>query len=131
MSGYADPELLVADWLRDLLSVKTWTDPRLPPNWAFTAPIAHIQRGASLGALPLTLDDVTLDIDVYAGDADTARDTQNAIWSAMETKLPLTTFGNGAFVRQVQTLTRPMWTPDPRVYRRTAAYRLVLHAVTS
>lgn len=129
MTAYADPELLVADWLRDTLSIKVWRDPKLPGNEPFTAPLTHVQRGAGLGASPLTLDDVTLDVDVYAAAADHARDVAGRVWAAIVLQLPLTTFGNGVFCKFTSAITPPMWGPDPTAYRRTAAYRIVLHGL--
>ncbi len=128
MSSYADPELLIADWLRDLLDIKTWADPDLPSNYSFQAPIAHVQRGAG-GTAPLTLDDITLDIDVYAARTDHARNTAADIWAAMTLQLPRTTFANGAFVTLAQAITAPMWAPATGVKRRTAAYRIVMHSL--
>jgi hypothetical protein len=125
--AYADPETLIASWVTETLSTKTWADPRLPGNWNFTAPITHIQRGQGLGQAPLSLDDVTLDFDTYAADADHARRTASRIWSAVTLRLPLVTFDNGIFVKGAWCLSPPSWAPDPAVYRRTAAYRIVLH----
>lgn len=129
MTAYADPELMIADWLRDTLEIKVWRDPKLPGNETFTAPFTHVQRGAGLGSAPLSLDDVTLDVDVYAAAADKARDTAGRIWTAIVFHLPLTTFDNGIFCKFTSAITPPMWGPDPTVYRRTAAYRIVLHGV--
>lgn len=127
MTGYADPELLVSEWLNGLLGIKTWADPILPSTWRFEAPVAHIQRGRGLGAVPLSLDDVTLDIDTYAANADHARGTASDIWAAMTLQLPKTTFLNGVFCMSAGALSQPMWTPDPKVFRRSAAYRVILH----
>jgi hypothetical protein len=127
MTGYADPELLVATWLRDLLNIKAYADPRLPDNSWATAPIAHVQRGAGSGGLALSLDDVTLDVDVYSAVADHARETAARIWSAMALQLPLTTFPNGIFCTGTSVITAPFWAPDPKIYRRTSAYRVILH----
>lgn len=131
MTAYADPETLLADWLHTQLGIKAWADPNLPDNWRFTAPIAHIQRGAGIGAAPLSLDDVTLDVDVYAANADHARDTAAGIWSAMVFTLPLTTFPNGIFVKSSSATMQPIWAPDPKIYRRSATYRVILHGVIS
>lgn len=129
-AGYSDPEVLIARWLHDLLGVKTWSDPRLPSNARFTEPVAHVQRGQSLATLAKTLDDVTLDVDVYAHVADHARDTAARICTAMEFVLPKYTFPNGLFVTGVTATLRPIWAPDPAVYRRTATYRVILHGLT-
>lgn len=131
MTGYGDPELLVGRWLRDRLNIKVFLDPNLPADWPFTAPIAHLQRGSGLGASPLSLDDVVLDIDVYAAKADSARKTADDIWSAMTLGLQLTTFPNGVLVKLSQAVSQPTWAPDPKVYRRTAAYRVLLHGFVS
>lgn len=126
MTGYADPELLISKWLHDLLGIKAYCDPVLDPTWWATAPAAHLQRGVG-GTLALSLDDVTLDVDVYSLKADSARKAAAAIWSAMVLQLPLTTFDDGVFCTGVTTLTQPMWAPDPKVFRRTAGYRVILH----
>lgn len=126
MTGNPDPEILIAGWLKTQLNIVTRADPHLPSNWPFTAPIALVQRGASAGQL-LSLDDITLDIDVYAAKADHARAAASDIWAAMTLRLRLTTFPAGPIVTLCQALTAPMWAPDPKVYRRTAAYRVILH----
>lgn len=127
MTGYGDPELLISAWIHTTLGVKTWADPALPSDWSFTAPIAHVQRGAGAGQVPLSLDDITLDVDVYSAKADTARETAADIWAAMTLQLPLTTLPTGQLVKLSQAVTPPFWAPDPKVYRRTAAYRVLLH----
>lgn len=126
MSGYADPELLVATWIRDALDVKVWADPNPPSNAWTTAPFVWVQRGQSPNGLALTLDDVLLDCDSYAADADHARELGRRVRDAMMLQLPLTTFANGLFVKWVSTESAPAWAPDPK-YRRAAAYRVVLH----
>lgn len=131
MTVYADPETLIGAWLKDTLTIKVWADPRPPGNERFTAPLAHVQRAPGLGAVPLSLDDVQLDVDVYAADADHARDTAGAIWSAITLQLPLTTFPGGVLVKYARALTPPMWTPDPKVFRRSATYRVVLHGMVA
>jgi hypothetical protein len=127
VTGYADPEKLIADWLCELLEIKTWIDPIPQANWWGQAPIAHVQRGRGLGAVPLSLDDVTLDIDTYAANADHARKTASDIWAAMTLQLPLVTLPGGLLVKLSQAITPPLWAPDPKVFRRTAAYRVILH----
>lgn len=128
MTGYGDPELLVGDWLKGVLGVqrKVWKDPNLPADWDFNAPLVHIQRGQGLGQVPLSLDDVTLDVNVYAKVADHARTVAQTVWSAMILQLPLTSLGS-ILVKGSWVLSPPTWAPDPSVYRRSAAYRVMLH----
>lgn len=128
---YADPELLIHDWLANELGnkIRVYADPGLPPNWAFTAPLVHLQRGAS-GGLALSLDDVTLDVDVYSKVADHARAVAQQVWAAMTLpgRLPLTTFQpSGILVKASVVTMPPRWTPDPSVRRRSASYRVILH----
>lgn len=128
MTAIPDPETLIATWLKTaIVGLKVWADPRLPPNERFTAPITHLQRAPSLGASPLTLDDVQLDADTYAAEADHARDVAGKVWKALLLDLPLTTLPGGIFVKHVSVPSPPRWTPDPKVYRRSASYRVVLH----
>lgn len=130
MIGYADPELLIAGWLRPLLpdTWKVWRDPRLPTDWPYNAPLVHLQRGQGLGAVPMSLDDVTLDVDVYAKVADHAREAAQLVWSTITLKLPLTTFQpSGVFAKGAWVISPPSWAPDPNVFRRSAAYRVMLH----
>jgi hypothetical protein len=129
MSSYADPELLVGRWINTELGVKVCVDPRLPHNAWATAPIAHIQRGAGFGAAALTLDDVTLDVDVYSAVADHARETAAEIWAAMTLQLPRLTLPGSIFVKKVECPMPPIWAPDPKIFRRSASYRLVLHGL--
>lgn len=128
MPGYPDPELLIAAWIKDTLKVKVWADPNPPSNAWTTAAWVWVQRGQSPNGLALTLDDVLLDCDTYAADADHARTLAGRVRDAMMLTLPLTTFANGAFVKQVTTESAPAWAPDPK-FRRAAAYRLVLHGL--
>jgi hypothetical protein len=130
MTGYGDPELLVADWLKTTLEVKVWCDPKPPDNRWITAPWVWVQRGQGGGGLPLSLDDVLLDCDSYAATADHARDLGQRVWAAMTLQLPLTTFAGGQImVTHCKAFSAPSWAPDPK-YRRAAAYELVLHGFT-
>lgn len=129
MSEYADPELLVAEWLRDNLEVKVWADPNPPSDRWATAPWLWVQRGQSPVDLALTLDDVILDCDAYAAEADNARDLGQRVRAAMMLQLPQHTFSNSLFVKRVKTESAPAWAPDPKVYRRSAAYRVILHGL--
>lgn len=128
MSEWADPELLVGAWLRDTLSVKVWVDPKPPTNKWTTAPWLWVQRGQGGDTLALTLDDVLLDCDAYAANADHARQLGQKAWAAMTLQLPKHTFSNGVFVTSSTCFSRPAWAPDPQ-YRRAAAYRLILHSL--
>lgn len=129
MSDYGDPELLIAGWIVSELGIACRADPNLrPDSWAM-APVAHVQRGQGAGRLALTLDDCTLDVDVYSSVAAHARETAQRIWVAMTLELPLTTFENGIFVTHVSATTAPCWAPDPSAFRRTAAYRVILHGL--
>jgi hypothetical protein len=129
VSEYADPELLISEWIKDRTGKKTWADPRLPHNYDFTSPIGHVQRGAGGGDTALSLDSVVLDIDWYAKIADHARVLAQQTWAEMRLNLPLTTFANGIFCKAVFTVTAPFWGPDPSVFRRSATYRVVLHGL--
>ena len=126
---YADPELLIGAWLHQQTGLKIWTDRDWQGNERFTAAVAHLQRAPGSDNLALSLDDVLFDVDVYAASVTHARDAANAIWAAMVFQLPRHTFDNGVFVTGVTAVTRPCWAPDPRLKRRTAAYRVILHGV--
>jgi hypothetical protein len=126
VTGYADPEVLIADWLHVKLGHKMWADLRLPPDWPFTAPIGHVQCGTDPGDVALSLDVALLDIDFYAKNADHARQAAADTRNLMLLTLPLYTFPNGVFVKSVKGGT-PRWAPDPSLYRRTATYRVTLH----
>lgn len=126
-TGYGDPELLIAAWLKGRLGGKTkvWCDPKPPDNRWTTAPWVWVQRGQGGGGLALSLDDVLLDCDSYAATADHARELGQDVWAAMTLVLPMTTLPNGLLVRASRTFSAPAWAPDPQ-YRRRAAYELVL-----
>lgn len=130
MSGYADPELLVATWLHDQTGHKVWANPGIPPNWPFTAPLIHVQRGQGEGDTQLTLDLVLLDVDVYSKVADNARQVAEQVRGLIRLVLPHTQVGP-AFVTGTATASAPAWAPDPSVFRRTAAYRVFLHSAPS
>lgn len=141
MTQYADPELLVAGWLKTKLDPKTkvWADPTLPYGWQFAAPLVHIQRGQDFGDEKLSLDAAILDIEVYATVVDHARAVADQVRGLMRLHLPLYTWDNGIFCTGVQAVTAPMWLPfqdpaastrsgtSPTVARRSAAYRVILH----
>lgn len=128
MTEFADPELLIGEWLRDLLGVKVWLDPDPPDNRWATAPWVWLQRAQGGGAVALSLDDVLLDCDSYAAKADNARNLGQRVRTAMMLQLPLTTFGNGIFVKAVSCFSAPAWAPDPQS-KRAAAYRVILHGL--
>lgn len=128
MTSWADPEILVGEWLRDAVPCKVWLDPNPPAAHWNLAAWAWVQRAQGGDTLALTLDDVLLDIDVYAAEADHARNLANDIWAAMTLRLPRHTFPNGYFVTSCRAFTPPCWAPDPK-YRRTAAYSVILHGV--
>lgn len=144
MTGYGDPELLVADWLGDRLGdVKVWADPNLPDNWRFTAPLVHVQRGQDFGDETLSLDVALLDVNVYSVVADHARALGEQIRTLIRLTLPRHTFASGLFVTGTQTVLAPCWLPfrDPGasnrsavstgVARRGATYRVVLHGLAA
>lgn len=126
MTGYADPEPLIANWLHATLEVKVWCDPKPPDNRWITAPWVWVQRGQGGGGLALSLDDVLLDCDSYAATADHARELGQQVWAAMTLQLPLHVFDNGIMVTRCKAFSAPSWAPDPK-YRRAAAYEVVLH----
>jgi hypothetical protein len=128
MVSYADPETMVAEWLRDTLDVKVWADPKPPSDRWTTAAWLWVQRGQSPTGLALTLDDVLLDCDAYAATADHARLLGQRTRTAMMLQLPHHTFDNGLFVTGVTTESAPAWAPDP-TFRRAAAYRVILHGL--
>lgn len=129
-AGYADPELLIAQWLHDQTGQLVHADPNIEKYLPFTAPVGHVQRGAGEGDFALTLDSVLLDVDWLAKDADHARDWAGRTWNLLRFQLPRTTFTNGILVTGVFTLTAPYWAPATGVYRRSAAYRVMLAGVT-
>ncbi|GIM88755.1 hypothetical protein [Paractinoplanes toevensis] len=127
--SYADPEILVGEWLKEQLAMtKVWMDPSPPPNAWTTAAWLWVQRAQGGEALALTLDDVLLDIGAYAANADHARKLANKVWPAMTLDLPRTTFESGVFVTGVTCTVRPFWAPDPK-FRREATYRVILHGL--
>lgn len=126
---WADPETLIGDWLKDL-GHHVRIDPHLrADSWA-NAPVTHVQRSPGFGGLALTLDDPLFDFDTYAARADHAREEAGKLWAAMTLQLPRTTLPGGIFVTKVEA-TPPCWAPASGVYRRTAAYRVILHGVLS
>ena len=124
MTGYADPERLVADWLHTQLGCKMWAEPHLPQRWTFDAPIGLVQRGQGLGDTRLTLDTALVDVDFYAQVADHVRDLAEQARYQLRVRLPLTTLTGGVLVTAVDTVSAPAWAPDPDAYRRAAAYQI-------
>ncbi|GAB7053127.1 hypothetical protein [Catenuloplanes indicus] len=130
---HADVETLLAEWLAvrfdGWLRTKMWTDPRLPDNWQFAAPLVHIQRTGD-GDTRLTLDAAIVDIDVYARIADNARQVAERVRSEVRLHLPQHVAG-GVVVQATQTITAPAWRPDPTAFRRGATYRVFVHGMTA
>lgn len=125
--AYADAETFLAAWLIETLSIRTWADPNLKPDWKYEAPVHHIQRAPSEGDATLTLDGAVLDIDTYAAVAANAREEAEVVRHAIRVTLPHHTTDDGVFVQATQTVMAPVWLPDPKVFRRSATYRLFLH----
>ncbi len=130
MPAYGDPEVLVGEWL-EAKGFQVRADPDIRADYWAAAPLVHLQRGQSLSSLALSLDDATLDIDVYSAVADHAREVAHQVWSAMLLDLPKTTFSTGIFVTGTSVITAPFWAPDPSVKRRSASYRVILHGFTA
>ncbi|MEU8334801.1 hypothetical protein [Micromonospora tulbaghiae] len=122
------PEALVADWLNPRTEHKCWADPRLPEPWDFTAPLVHIQSGPG-AEIALTLDAVILDVDVYAARADNAGNVANRVRAELQLRLPGHTWESGLTVSAVRVETLPFWSPDPKVFKRSASYRVYFHGL--
>jgi hypothetical protein len=124
---YTDAETFLAAWLITELSIKAWADPNLKPDWKYEAPVHHIQRAPGEGDAALTLDSALINIDTYSAKAANAREEAELVRHAIRVTLPHHTTANGVFVQATQTVMAPIWTPDPKVYRRSATYQLFLH----
>jgi hypothetical protein len=129
MTGYADGELLVAEWLQNQVGAQVTADPDFLQFAPFQEPVGHVQRAPGEGDTVLTLDSMLLDVDWYAELADHARDCAHQTWNLLRLSLPLHTFDNGVFCTGVSTVTAPFWAPATGVYRRSAAYRVILHGL--
>ncbi|WP_431728581.1 hypothetical protein [Verrucosispora sp. TAA-831] len=130
MSGYGDPELLIAEWLHERLDLTVWADPRLPSDWPFDAALGHLQRAPGEGEIALSLDAALLDLDWFAKRADHARAAAQRARTALLRDLPGYTWPSGLTVSGVTNPTPPFWAPDPE-FKRSATYRVVLHGVTA
>lgn len=126
---YADPETRIAEWLHTKLKCKMWADRDLPANYDFTAPIGHLQRAAGEGDSVLTLDTAVLDLDFYGRDADRVRAYAEQARYEIRLNLRGYTWPDGVTVNGATTISAPTWAPDPQVFRRTAAYRVILHGL--
>lgn len=131
MTGYADPELLLAGWLHELLACKMYADPRLQANWWAQAPIGHVQRAPGEGDTALTLDSALIDLDFYGKIADQVRAYAEQARYELRVNLRLHTFASGVLCTDVFTVTAPFWAPDPSVFRRSATYRVMLAGMTA
>lgn len=132
MASYADPEKLLSRWLEERLDRKVWCDLRLPHDWWATAPVALLTRAPGEGDTQLTLDAGTYDLDWYGKNADHVREWAETARGVLRLELPGFTWPSGVTVNQVQTVSAPCWAPEfeKGVFRRTAAYRIVLHGMT-
>lgn len=124
---YTDAETFLAAWLIAELSIRTWADPKLNADWKYEAPLHHIQRAPGEGDAALTLDSALIDVDTYSAIAANARTEAELVRHAIRVLLPHYTTDGGVSVQATQTVMAPVWTPDPKVYRRSATYRLFLH----
>lgn len=129
MAGYPDGELLVAEWLQAHLGAQVYADPDISRHMPFHSPAGHVQRGSGEGDTFLTLDSMILDVDWYAEEADHARDFAGRTWDLMRLALPQHTWASGVTVSGVRTISAPSWAPAIGVYRRSAAYRVILHGL--
>lgn len=129
MAGYADGELLIAEWLQAQTGAQVYADPDISPYLPFSEPLGHVQRSPGEGDTKLTLDAMLLDIDWHCEVADHARDFAHQTWNLMRFTLPLHTFVGGTFVTGVRTVSAPSWAPASGAYRRSAAYMVYLHGL--
>lgn len=127
MIGDAEPEVLIGKRLHTLTGYKIWTDPELPGNERFTAPMGHLQRASDSSGSQITLDAGLYDLDFYAQDADKAREAARKAHMALTLALPSTMLSGLIFVKSVQVQTAPFWAPSTGVKRRSASYRIYLH----
>lgn len=126
-TSYADIEALLHDWLTSVLGYENVTF-ELPTNLVFVMPLVVVERFGGADAT-ITLDQPTVDIDVFAASREDARAHAESIRQALRTKLPGRTF-RGAVVQRVRTISGPTKAPyDSRgtVRRFTAAYQIQLH----
>ncbi len=126
---YADGETRIAEWLRTRLECKMWADPRLPADHDFTAPIGHLQRAPGEGDTALTLDAGIYDLDFYGAEPDRVRAYAEQARAELRLNLPQHTWADGVTVTGVFTVSAPTWGPGLGLYRRSAAYRIILHGV--
>jgi hypothetical protein len=129
VTAYADAETRLATWLHGRLGCKVWADPELPHNYDFNAPIGWLQRSAGEGDSALTLDSGIYDLGFYGKTADHVRTYAEKARYEIRYVLPGYTWDDGVTVSGTFTVSAPFWAPDPSVFRRSAAYRVVLHGL--
>lgn len=132
--GYADVEQLLIDWIPTIAGVTAALtmnpDGSLPGNLAYSLPCVLVDRIGG-GDLVVTIDDCTVDVDVFAASRDASREIAETIRAAVRTALPGLTL-SGASVVRTRTATGPRRLPyDSRaqVWRYGATYTIRLHAV--
>lgn len=135
---YADPEQVLATWLRtnvfpgageDRVRVVTGDDFDLNVQQSMRL-IRVVQVPSSPGDAVLTLDIADLEINWYARDRDRVRDLANEARAAMRYQFERTTdAATGAFVKQVRFLSVPAHAPSESsmYFRRVATARLWIH----
>lgn len=123
---YADVERLLAGWLRGVLGYPNITHD-LPGNLTFVLPLIVLWRYGGDDPVP-TLDEASIDLDVFAADYDAAKDHAASIRSNLRSRLP-GYVADGTVVKWVRTTGAPAKRPwDSRgVYRIGATYRIRLH----
>jgi hypothetical protein len=127
---FADVDDLIVTWLPTVgISATTiTTDDVLRMDLAYAMPLIQVVTYGGTDRAGV-LDDVNLDIDVYAATRDMAVDLAEEIRTAVLDMLP-GYHVPGATVAKTRTSQRPAWRPydNTAIRRRQAAYTITVHA---
>lgn len=122
---YPSIEPIFAAWLADRRDIAVVE--QLPTNLTFALPLIAVERLSGADAT-LTLDDATLDVDVFASSRDAARNISEQIRE--DVRLHLTGYTTGRLsVSRTATVQAPVPRPwgNDAVWRFSGTYRIVAH----
>lgn len=135
MAGYVTAYALLKAFLTDIAATDqaAWlgnVHRRPPGNLASSVPLLVVARFGGADTA-LTIDQPTVQVDVFASTEDTAEQLGETVRAALRTRLPRYVHG-GAVVGRVGTLSAPQLIPwsAASVYRTSARYQLTVHQYT-
>lgn len=123
---YPSIEPVLAAWLNTQLSIPVVE--QLPFNTTFTLPLISVERLSGSDST-LTLDEASIDVDVFASTRDSSRNIAELVREAL--RLRFTGYTSSRLtITRVETVSGPAPLPwsNEAVWRFGATYRIVAHS---